>query len=372
MSGNTRNSRNYAIDIIKLILAVFVFFNHTLDLGHGEVYLSRVLYTADIGWISVHYFFVISGFLMVMSFMRRGARSDSPGRDTASFVWGKFRSIGLEYYVSFFLAFIVYLAINHQQLSAAFLSNLSFHVLPELLLINRAGIDTVYINLPTWYIQCMLLGMVPLYYLLRRHGDLFVRVLAPMGALLGLSFMFRQDNFFIAAKGCDYLLTNGLIRGMTGILCGASAYPIYEKLKNADLTKKQRRIFAAAEILLYIWLFIGCFTAHCDRKGHFLALLLIPPATALTFSGAGCSAKLFSSEKWRFANALSLTIYFNNWSARRIIEVWFPDMSWLRSTVCMTAFTAVLCAAYWIILVICRKLWQWKLKEIFTLKPASE
>ena len=76
---------------------------------------------------------------------------------------------------------------------------------------------------------------------------------------------------------------------------------------------------------------MGCFTAHSDGKGHFLAMLLIVPALALTFSGESWLAVLFSSPKLKFVSSLTTTIYFNHWSARRIVMTWFPGMSYKRS-----------------------------------------
>ncbi len=372
MSSTQKTGRNYFIDVVKLVLTVFVFINHTLDFKEGTVWPERFLYTGGLGWICVHYFFVISGFLMVMSFFRRKGEEVSPGKSTAGFIWRKFSSIGLQYYAALIPAVGVYLYTIRDRLSLGYLSNFSFHLIPELLLINRVGIDPLYVNLPTWYIQCMLICMIPLYCLLCRNSRIFLNVIAPLGALLGLSFMFRQDSIFIGAKGQDLLLTNGLIRGFTGLLCGCCGYIIYEKLKNAELTKAQRRLFSAVEILLYLWMFTGCFTGHADTKGHFLAMLLIPPATALTFSGAGITGKLFTWQGFSRLGGLSLALYLNNWSARRIVMVFFPGMSWARSTAYMAAFTMGLCLIYWLILAVCRALWRRGLKEIFTLKGRSE
>ncbi|MBQ8960574.1 MAG: acyltransferase [Ruminococcus sp.] len=372
MSGKS-GGRNYFMDVVKLILTVFVFINHTLDFKEGTVWPEKILYTGGLGWVCVHYFFVISGFLMVMSFFRRREQEEaSPGRSAAAFVWRKFRSIGLQYYAALIPAVGVYLYTVRDRLSLGYLSNFSFHLIPEMLLINRVGIDPIYINLPTWYIQCMLLCMIPLYCLLCRNSRIFLNVIAPMGALLGLSFMFRQDSIFISAKGQDLLLTNGLIRGFTGLLCGCCGYLIYERLRGARLTKAQHRLFSVLEVLLYLWMIIGCFTDHADTKGHFLAMLLIPPATALSFSGAGVTGGLFSSPVFSRLGGISLALYLNNWSARRLVMVFFPGMSWTRSTAYMAAFTVGLCLVYWLIIAICRALWSHGLKELFTLEKRTE
>ncbi len=57
--------RNYQIDVLKFACAICVFFSHTLGFKEVEKGTSVHAYFDHLGWISVHIFFVISGFLMV-------------------------------------------------------------------------------------------------------------------------------------------------------------------------------------------------------------------------------------------------------------------------------------------------------------------
>ncbi len=364
------SGRNYQIDVIKFILTIFVFLNHTLDFKKGMP-LGEIFFTGGLGWISVHYFFVISGFLMVKSCVKaqEKGRISAHGRSTVSFVMRKFGSVALQYYTSFAVALGVYLVTVRERLSVGFLSDLSFRLLPELFLLNRAGIDPIYINLPTWYIQSMLLCMIPMYYLLSRNKDLFLNIISPLGAILCISYMFRQPSVFIDAKGAEQLLTNGMIRGFCGLFCGCVAYAVYDRIISYDYTKAQRRMFTAVEAVLYVWLFVGCFTPHAGKNGHFLAMLLMIPATALTFSGASGIGTLFRSPKLGMLNSAALAIYFNNWTARRIILTYMPDMSWKRSTLYMAAITIILCIVCALLMKLCRIVWEKWLKGLFSFRP---
>lgn len=366
---NPQTGRNYQIDLIKFILTIFVFLNHTLDFKQ-DMPLGKIFFTGSLGWISVHYFFIISGFLMCLSFDRKygSAAPEHPGADTSRFIFRKFGSIAPQYYAAFVIALGSYLVTVHERISAGYLCDLSYKLIPELLLINRTGVDPIYMNLPTWYIQSMLICMIPMYYLLSRKRDMFLNVIAPLGAIISYSYIYR-NGMFIDAKAADHIITSGMLRAFCGLFCGCAAYKLCEMMKKMGTDRRQRRLMTAAEVLIYLWMFIGCFTPHCDKKSHFLAMLLIPPATAVTFSGASNVGRLFSSPKLRVLNSLSLAIYFNNWPARRLVLKYFPDMSWGRSTAYMAALTVLFCAVYFIIIRACRMIWEKQLKKLFV--PAA-
>ena len=363
--------RNYAIDVLKLGLMGLIFIYHTYDFMEDNTWLRERFFPNGLGWISVHIFFAISGFLMMKSYFRDAEKTppETSGRNTARFVFRKFTGIAPQYYTALVISWAVYIASMREQLSLGFLSSLSYNLLPEALLLNRGGMDPVFTNLPTWYIQAMLLCMIPMYYLLSRNRDLFMYVITPLGGLFALAFMFNQDPMFIGNGGTEHIIPNGMIRGFAGLFSGCIAFVLYRQITKYRYTRLQKTLLTVLEAVIYIWMLMGCFTAHSDSKGHFLAMLLIVPALALTFSGESWLAVLFSSPKLKFVSSLTTTIYFNHWSARRIVMTWFPGMSYKRSVAYMAAFTVVLCIVYWLILTVCRKLAGGCLKKLFTFTP---
>lgn len=63
-----KGERNYQLDFMKFIFTIGVFFSHTHELINER---TNFYIPTGLGWISVHFFFVVSGLLMVDSFMRR-------------------------------------------------------------------------------------------------------------------------------------------------------------------------------------------------------------------------------------------------------------------------------------------------------------
>lgn len=357
--------RNYGLDIIKLFLTAMVFLSHTLDFRPETVTLPLFIRKDNLGWYSVHFFFVISGFLMTNSFFRRyaGNGSADSGKRTAEFVSGRFKGIAPMYYTAFFMSVVFYFIEDSGRLGAGNFINALYRLVPEALMLNMAGFDkALYLNLPTWYIQAMLLCMLPVFYLLQRNRDMFLRIIAPLGALGAAVFLYSTP------RGTDCILTSQLIRGFWGILSGCLGYVIYQRLKKLETTKTMTVLLTAAEWMIYVFSFAGCYTSIVSEENNILAAIPFPAAAAITFSGKSLSAKIFSSPKLKFISGLSTVVYFNHWLARRIVLTYFPEAGWRRASLYMVLITVLTCLICYGLQKLCRLVWNGYLKEKILVK----
>lgn len=104
------SGRNYQIDVLKLILAILVLLCHTFFfVDPDSVYYDKLL---SFGGMSVHIFFIISGFLMVKGIDRRKYNPDDAGKCSMVYVVGKFKSIALPCIVSTLIILAGYILIN--------------------------------------------------------------------------------------------------------------------------------------------------------------------------------------------------------------------------------------------------------------------
>lgn len=342
--STVRTARSYGLDIIKLFLTAMVFLSHTMDFRPETITLTSFIRRENTGWFSVHYFFVISGFLMVNSFLRKNKENspENSGKKAIGYVWGRFKGIAPMYYTAFFMSVVFYFGSDITRLAPKVLVNVIYKLIPESFMLNMAGFDdALYLNLPTWYIQAMLICMIPAYYLLSRNRDLFLNVIAPLGALGALVFLYSNP------RGTDFVIKNQLIRGFCGILSGCAGYKIYEKIRDAEISKKEAYLFTALEIFIYIFCFVGSYTAYISEKNNILSVIPFPVAAAITFSGKSLTGKIFSSPKLKFIGTLSTVIYFNHWLARRIVLTYFSDAGWRRATFYMALFTIATCVIYY-------------------------
>ncbi len=106
----TAEGRNYQIDVLKMVMAVFVFFCHTVVLLDSPVRENLSERYDAFGWVSVHIFFVISGFLMMKSLSKRNYDQENAGRNTIRFVINKFKPIALPYWIANAMFMFMYIA----------------------------------------------------------------------------------------------------------------------------------------------------------------------------------------------------------------------------------------------------------------------
>lgn len=75
------SGRNYQIVVLKLVCSLLVLLSHTSLLLVSSLYEKFY----NFGWISVHIFFTISGFLMVKKFNEKNIDECSPGKTALDF-----------------------------------------------------------------------------------------------------------------------------------------------------------------------------------------------------------------------------------------------------------------------------------------------
>lgn len=186
--------RNYQIDFLKLIFSICVVIYHSSFLIKEE---TRFQIPTALGWIAVHFFFIVSGFFMTKSITEKKYDPKNAGKMAYDYVIKKFKRIALPYWIATLLFLITYIYINYGKVS---IFNSLISALPELFAISMSGITLEY-NFPVWYISAMFLVMLPLGYLLIKNKDFFLYCFAPLMALFLYGYMYQQENKFLFYKG---------------------------------------------------------------------------------------------------------------------------------------------------------------------------
>ena len=164
--------RNYLIDVIKFVFTILVVISHTYSFIGENTTIITVKLCSSLGWWSVHFFFIVSGMLMVNSAMKHNQKLSSGGEEAWRFVIKKFLSIAAEYWTALFIALVVFVIFNRN----ISLIEVVTRIIPEMFVMNQAGFKSLEINTASWYISAMLICMLPLYYLLITKKDLYIYV----------------------------------------------------------------------------------------------------------------------------------------------------------------------------------------------------
>lgn len=232
-------------------------------------------------------------------------------------------------------------------------------------MLTYSGVRIEY-NAPTWYLSAMFICMVPLAYLLYKRRDLFLYVLAPLIAVLSIGFMCQTNSFLIISHGEFYgVVLGGIIRALCGLCFGVVSWLIYKKLSN--IVRKKSQVFLLTSIEMLIWIvFFSAWFIIGDAVTIMSVLFILPITIAISFSRKSYICRLFEFKWMRFLSPVSLAIYFNHWIARYVVIQTFPGCSYKMGISLMAAFTAVSCLLYYIIMKLCRFLWNKKLKKVFS------
>lgn len=217
-SGKSRYMNNsFGIWRIVFTLAIMLF--HFVD---GTPFYSEYPMFKYHWYISVEFFFILSGFLMMQHI------ENSPDEDELGYI--KKRIIRL--YPEYFIAFMIMAVLR------SFLKGLNIFkiIIPnwlELFMLQSIGTNTFpYLNNPAWYVSALLIGSYIIYFLIKRYRIVFLRFIGPLLIMLCFSYMFREygrlENFYHTE---GFLLNSALIRAVMGLTIGTYCYLIAKKNK---------------------------------------------------------------------------------------------------------------------------------------------
>lgn len=335
---NRLSERNYQIDFMKLVFAIFVFINHTSVFIKENTRINS-MFCSYLGWIGVWFFFIISGFLMVESVTKKNYNSEIAGISSLKFVINKFGGIIVPYLIAEFILAIVHrMVILKENVFLVILKTI-----PDDLAITSSGIR-IRFNGPTWYISAMLIAMLFLCYLLIKKRDFFLYVFSPLCAILILGYMYMQDSPLIDLNTRFGFFSGAILRALAGLCSGVVAWLIYQKIKDA----KNSPIYTVIECIGWLVFIVSTFFQLTrDNQLVFVTMIYMPALIAVSFSKKSLVSKLFRFKWMKCFGKLSLLIYLNHFLAQQIVLKWFSQYSYKICVLIMFGFTVLLICVAW-------------------------
>lgn len=358
--------RNYQLDFLKFIFTLLVFWCHT-NLFIGEN--TRVKFPLMLAEVSVHFFFVVSGLLMVNSIMKSAADTSGSGKSAIRFVLKKFKGMSLQYWTALFIFTAIYSGKLGNPIREFFA--ILYRIFPEAFLVSYAGVRIDF-NGPTWYLSAMFIVMLPLAYLLYKRKDFFLYIFSPLTAIFSMGYLYQVNNHYFGGQGKFYgIVLGGIIRALCGLCFGVVAWLIYSKLSRIVRKKSQIILLTVIETLIWVIFFSAWFIVQ-DEQSTMSVLLLLPIAIAIAFSGKSYIYRMFGLKWMKYLSSVSLAIYLNHFIARYVVKQCFSGCSYKFGISMMALFTAASCLIYYVIMKLCRSLWNKKLKKVFSNQEGYE
>ena len=237
-------------DLLRLILAIIVVIVHTAELSQIEALVNVSQYFSSV--IAVDAFFIVSGFLIFMSF----DNSSTLGKFTIKRV----RRIAPAYSVVILFSAILLFFVSTQSFSSYFNIEFFRYILFNLLTLNfmQPTLAGVFIDNPlqaingalwTIKIEVAFYIIVPLIgYLLRKTNKLFILLTIYIFSIsysLLLFWLYKNSSLEIYLK-----LEKQIFGQLAFFVSGAMLYYFYDTFK-----KKSFEILLVASVILYIHYF---------------------------------------------------------------------------------------------------------------------
>ena len=309
---------NGGLDFWKLIFTFVIVIYHYAE-------ISKTVSLFKSGSIAVEFFFILSGYFMAISAERKPF-TEKLGTDTAQFIWRKIKSILPYYLIGWLIAAI--LNMQHWLMEPRTLGEIVLRIsnmLPNFLLLSVSGMPEEVVLGVTWYISAMLLAMAVIYPLLRKYKNIYLRIIAPLSAILLTGYLSQKYGGFFLSYEFDGFVPQNIIRACVGINIGCVVYVAAEKMKTIDFTIFSRILLGLVEIGGYIWILVAM--TIFPKTYVFTELFIFLAVVTITASKKGIFSSLFDNNIVMVVSSISLPLFLLHPTCRAVIrrEKWPTD-----------------------------------------------
>ena len=321
------SKRNCKIEFMRFFFCIMVILFHSgrrLSIHPLEFFGHKITCCAN-GYIGVEFFFLVSGFLMGKSVFR-SIEKDSHGlhQDLGEETWNFWKRKYMAVFPSNVIAFVfVFIACAvEKSWGGVDLLRQIMNAIPNLFLIQKMGFDYRSVNGITWYISAMLIAMMILYPLCRRHYSFFVHVIGPF---LGFALLGYIQNCYGTVSGVrtwTVIAFKCVLRAIAEISLGVVCFDLSRRLSGKVIEPPLRVLATVMECAGY--LFVSAFAVFAlPKKYEIICIALLAICITMTFSGLSYGKHLFDHDIFRFLGKASLPLYLNQMFAIHIINIFF-------------------------------------------------
>lgn len=310
--------RNQMIDLARIVFCLAVVSNHWNSMVNGA---ESVYITTRYGYLSVEFFFIVSGLFMTAGIKKY--QHMSIGLATGKNLINKYKHIFPYYSIARILAMIVqHLSIN---ITVQQIAKDAIRSVPAFLGFEMLGVPLYQANGLTWYISAMLVALLILFPLLFAFKEKYTGIMAPIISLFGYSYLLATVGHFSTILPLDNgTVYTGLIRGIAGMSLGSMCYKFSESLSSKKLSLYGMKLLTVIEIASYIIALMLMNTQGWIRPDFFV-VILFAIAVTLTYSNKTFTTKLKIPLSNGFLGRLSLAIYLADSPARALTVCLLPD-----------------------------------------------
>lgn len=305
-------NKNSFIELLRFLFASIILLfhagsdagilNNIYHLGGCEVSFFKY------GYLSVEFFFIVSGYLMAKTAFSRGISDNGTvidlAKETVDFLVKKIRSIATIYFISCALVSVYFLVIGKKLVFV-------IERLPSLLLLQCSGIvDKEFIGL-SWYISSMIICMAIIYPLLRKQYSMFTNIYGPLLGILITGYLIHMTGYLGGVFDWIGFTYKCNLRAFADLSLGTTCFEAARKISIQKWGKKQKCLFSILAVFSSVTSVVSiCSTQRIFNDG--IILLSMCVLVTVLFGKVGLLSQingLYSNRLFDFLGELSLPIF---------------------------------------------------------------
>ena len=302
---STKSKRIGEIELLRFVFCVFVVLFHVnKNIFHQLSSYHYALALSPRGYIGVEFFLMLSGYFMALSIDKK--KNSLPlGTDTVRFIWKKYFSI-FWYHI---LAFVALVSV-HTVINKDFSFTKILDVIPGALLITRSGVRFFDINGVEWYISAMILVMMAMYPVAKKHFEVYAKAIAPISAIFIYGWLIQKYHTLSGTTVWGPLGFRCMWRTAAGLNVGIFLYCCVKALRRYDFSNKEKKTATITRILIYLSICVYTMLRSPGKYEIYVVIVMFI-ALALSFGFPYDNAKWLDSKAVAYLGRLSLPLYLN-------------------------------------------------------------
>lgn len=316
----SKTVRNGKIEFLRFAFCIFVLLFHCdLDMFGADLTFSHGFSFFRHGYIGVEFFFLVTGYLMAKSALKKANDTTPLGKSTINFMSNKVLAIFPAHLIAFGLTYVTICIFEKLDFAGAV--QRLFDGLPNLFFVSRTGITHRDIIGVEWYISTMMVALLVIYPLCKKYKQTFTRVIAPILALFIVGYLcHKYSNGFSNVKVWDVICTKSQLRAIAEICLGAFTFELSQRISNYNLKKSDKIALTIVEILCYGATFYYIIS-QIELKYDVYFLFILALGVAISFSGVTLTNSMFNNKLSYFLGKLSLPIYLCQDIFRKVCKI---------------------------------------------------
>ncbi len=341
------HKRNYVLDALRFLFSIMILIHHSFLITDGKFRY------APSGYIGVEFFFMVTGYYMMVYIERRWREQQTEiidtGGETRNFVLKKMMKIWPYLIVSVVVSIVVCFIVLKEDILHGIV-----YAYSELLMLQMAGFWGSYPTGAAWYLSALILALLFLFPVAMKFRSMFLNVIAPLMAVMILGYL----TLTYGSVGSDPGFWNGyygkgLIRAVAEISLGAVCFGVssYISRWKSDIVSKV--LFGIAEVFCYTGVAYIAYK-YQPGKTDILAILLLFAGIAITTSRQSIWYEYFNFKIFGVLGTLSMAVFLNNYYWSKCMRTIFPAASVTQLMVYYVVISLVTALAVHVVVVVLR------------------